>query len=377
MRKFTNLAIRVLMVTATVSTLVNGAIAASNVDVRNDAGTLIVTGDAQPNRLTIRQVGSHTFTVASSDKETMINGGRSDTFTRVKAIKVTLHEGNDYLYITSDIPQYSLSSLHQWLYVDMGAGDDLLNISRFRVGSYAAIFTGDYSQRSTSPFRPRGSDNDIVYFYGLLVDGFLYLTTGRGNDTIVTRSGDDFAVNTALAGAYINTGSQSISRDSVYMEGLFTWSGIDIETSRGPDTVYLESILTYNDDLRIDTHDGDDDVQLTWLEDGWNMDWQLTAFDTSLRVELGDGENDCVITGLTIKGNVELNGGDQQDTVSMDRVTARQQLLVDMRHGDDFLKLRNCEAEMAGLNGGLHHVGDTLQLFGCEFEVEIAINWEQ
>lgn len=352
------------------------AYADGNVTAEVVDGELVVNGDSKPNRIEILHVGEGAFTIAGTDQNTTINGEKSFKAGKIRRINAMLSGGNDELEISS-VAQENGLSLAEHLFVDMGPGDDDLEIVDFWVGGHSILFTDESQENGGVGFDDDkgGTDDDYIYMEQLFVNNLLVIYTGRGEDTILGKSVNDFNVNTALAGAYINTGTESKSGDQVHLSGLFSWGEIEIETSQGDDQVILETVLVYNGDLEVKTHDGGDTVEIAYY-DGWNMNWQLNDYDTSLIVELGDGPNELTITGLKIKGNVFIEGGNQTDDVVLRYVEAKLKIVATLFNGDDTMVVDGCEAAYGYLHGGKHKDGDTLLLLANFFEELDKIDWE-
>lgn len=369
--------ISVALVALSLAAGVNMAYADGNVTAEVVNAELIVKGDSKDNRIAIHHVGEGAFTIAATDFNTTINGEKEFKAGKIARLSVMLSTGNDELVLESVAQDYYGMSVEDYLYVDMGDGDDDLEIYRFRVGGNVLLSTDESQENGGATYGDEkgGSDDDYVYMEEFFAFSFLAIITGRGKDTILGKSVNDFNVNTALAGAYINTGTHSKAGDQVHLNGLFTWAGIEIETSQGDDQMILESVLVYEGDLVVKSHDGDDTVEIIYY-DGWNMDWQLTDYDTSLFVELGDGNNDFNLTGLKIKGNVVVQGGDQTDGVVMKNVAVGKKLVVELFHGDDTLIIDACESNYAYLHGGKHKSGDILLLLDAMINELDKIDWE-
>lgn len=347
----------------------NSAVAAGNLIVTYEAGVLSVIGDDKSNGFSILEFGDGAFSVEAYDwygEPTTINGApRPFKAGKVKQIVVELDDGHDVMAIVGYESPW-LTTLDDSLFVNTGGGADTLAIWDFDISGKAIIDMG------------ASNENDVDNFsaFHLNVGSVLELRTGGGTDYIdfFTDNGP-YSFNTALEGAYIDTGEGTKPGDFLTIDRLFTWTGILIITSAGSDQVNLESVLVYSDDLTIKTGEGEDSLEMTY-ESGWNMDWQLTEYSTSIVIDLGGSNDDLSVDGLAIRGNLSVSSGSGSDTIAIASSLIRETLNVETGRADDTVDVIDSSGKQAIMDGGKHYQGDVLNWIANQFADEQFMNWE-
>lgn len=297
---------------------------------------------------------------------------------------IDLGDGNDSLV-------YMIRSTSN-IQVEGGKGDDAV---------LSMLTTISNMNINTDPRRGEGMGNDLAVVVMTKVRGDLAISTGAQDDAVVV-------LGTTVANMGIGTGgvlSGALTDDDVvFVANVSASDNLGIQTEGGNDGIYIDTINgdtfqiaagTGDDEvdvvgaallnLLIDTAAGEDWVSISTGEDGLapvvirrNLSINTGADDDT--VELDGG-----MLGLFIGGNFDLRTGlgddnvqlhqlaigrvanidtdTGADTVTLDGLDVRNDLIVNLGAGNDVLSVHNLGAARHTLKGGtgndvLHNLGD-------------------
>ena len=134
-------------------------------------------------------------------------------------------------------------------------------------------------------------------------------------------------------------------------------SDLKIETGRGNDRITMMDV-TVRDDIDLDDHSSDDGADYWWMR---NID----AGDR-LDADMGDG-NDTFVASYTDARTLDIDSGSHNDYVSLFGIDV-DTLAVELRHGNDTLRIDASSADDADLDGGENDGdNDTLDVNGTGF----------
>ncbi|QDU88519.1 hypothetical protein Pla175_18970 [Pirellulimonas nuda] len=336
------------------------AMMAGDVGVNLSGGVLELSGDNASNHVNIQQLDADSYRVEGLG--TSLNGQSTPlTLHGVKTISADMNGGDDRLSIFGQTK--SIQQLDGDLKIEMGTGNDSVNVDGLWITGDASIVTDE----SLKSGRPQGADAVRVDDFNAW--GTLNISTGGGSDD-VSITADGWTV--AYEGFGIDTGQGTKEADNVNLKNVFTWAGMEVDTSDGADRVTASNVLVYEGDFDIDTHGGNDSVT---VRDS-NMDWQLTNYNTSLKINTGSGNDHVVVENVTVRGNVEVSTESGADDVRIFNTHARDTIFASLGSGDDDLEIGKSSARSALLHGGSHYKGDDLDEYSNAFAYLNATGWE-
>ncbi|NOZ40314.1 MAG: hypothetical protein GXP24_08825 [Planctomycetes bacterium] len=343
---------------------------AGDVAVSLSNGVLNIEGDDAGNYVQVDQLSDGAYKVSgrySNGRSTLINGRYNDLiFKGVENINVQMADGQDQLNLNgTGIPTDLLKGD---LNIQMGYGDDVVRVNKFWVAGDAQIDTDEVD----NSWNAKNQGDDLLTAKDFVVIGSLDVTTSEGADQVLfVASSNNW--NAFYEGFSLNTGTGTKAGDIVDLQNVFTWKGIDINTSNGDDTFNGKAMMAYEGNININTYDGNDNVTL--LDS--NMNWQLTDYDTSVRINTG-GDNDRVtLKNVDVRGSVLVETSSGNDKVEMDDVNAKEYLYASLGSGNDDLTVKSSSAGRALFYGGSNFSGgDGLTEDDNDFGSRYASGWE-
>ncbi len=304
---------------------------AGNVVAVLTEGTLTILGDEQANGVTIvYDVASKTHQVLGADcggSATSVNGEPDSgphglgNFSGVKHIQIRLGVGNDrldfgaadqvYTAIAKKLtiemgsgndevvlgragndPSVGTGVLHrlyvnQGIYVDLGAGDDQLEIANLKTNKSLIIFAGDGNDEITfaTEFTPTGATAPKLF--PVLIRGNMHVQSGQGDDELTILHaliGQHLKVHDPSGAALVNIADVGVEKK------------IEIITGHQNDQVLLDYIAA--DDIKVETNGGNDYVKIdhTRLK--------------RLNVRTGGGSDDLTLRNSRTTQVTYLDGGE-------------------------------------------------------------------
>lgn len=322
------------------------AMLAGNVAASVSDGVLAITGDSADNRLVIRQLDPVGPTdpwpgaryeisdlYPAGKPKTTINGQDSVIVEGVKnGMRINLGAGDDYLNISRPGASANAANVPGKLVVDMVGGNDELRlyvnnqqqvISRLGIGNDTASVVGNVKNLSVT------------------ADG-TWAGAPPGFDRI------SLANLTATGSTTVDTGG---ANDDVTIAGVTFAGPLSVNTGNGDDSVRAWMTTTNSTaEVSINTENGDDSIV---FGDG-NY---LSQLNSTLRIDTGLG-NDGLLFQYSNSGSVTINTGKGIDVARVHDVTV-DALFVWLGEDDDSLYLNgNVKSSQTTLRG---YVGtDTL-----------------
>ncbi len=302
---------------------------AGNVVAVLTEGLLTVLGDDQANGVCIiYDVATKTHRVLGTDSggsATAINGELAPatpaTFSGVKNVHIRLGLGDDKLdfgaadqVYTGIAKQLAIEMgsgndqvrlgragnaasagthvLHRLyvskgIYVDLGDGDDQLQVANMKTSKSLIVFAGDGNDDVTfaTEFTPTGATNPTLF--PVTIKGNLHVHLGQGDD--------ELTILHALVGQHLlvrdPSGAAIIGIADVGIE-----KKLDIVTGHQNDQVMLDYVVA--DDLKIQTNGGNDDVKV-----------DHSRFKR-LNVQTGGGSDDLTLRNSRTTQVTYLDGGE-------------------------------------------------------------------
>jgi hypothetical protein len=233
------------------------------------------------------------------------------------------------------------------LYVNFGAGDDLLVIGAAGPGTTTPTFNDVHidtaapppvfeslaakSVQPTGPLNP--PDNDDVIIWDVVTRGAMTINTGDGDDWVY------------ISGARLGDG--------------FGNDDLSIYTGAGADTVELKNDLAaFQGNIYIQTYASlaEQDNDVVWFEKAYSM--------KDIRVVTGGGADLLHMDNATAFHDLLFATGDGNDTVELDDVTVVDQLMGDLGNGDDSLSLDRLYGNVFNFQGdaGVDRLTDTADI---------------
>lgn len=331
---------------------------AGDVGIQLMGDTLNITGDDVSNTVVVRQLDADSFSIEGLNGTT-INGNSSIKLDGINNIDVDLGQGNDQLLIEgiNDYQQRMEGDLN----IDMGIGKDAAKVDGLWIAGDAEVHTDAGSKA------PQSSDKLELNNFNAL--GAVDITMGGGTDDLKIIA-DYWTV--AYEGFDIDTGEGTKEGDTVEMKNVFTWTGIDIDTSHGADTVTTNNVMTYDGHFVIDTHGGSDEV----VVENTHMDWNLTNFSTSLIINTGSGNDKVTLKDIDTRGGVMVATESGADTVTMEDVHTRQYIYMAGGKHDDVFAIKGSSTDQFITDGGSQDKVDRLAVIDSVFGSSLRENWE-
>jgi hypothetical protein len=257
---------------------------AGDVTVRvNNAGHLLITGDAQSNAIQVEAgllPGQYTITGLPDDQNvgTTVNGGGSVTVSGVTGdIRALLNAGNDWLNVGQNAPIGIVGSLK----IDSGAGDDQINVNNATIGGELIGLTGDGA-----------------------LDGFQVSDTTVTGDVSIVAGAASAQNSYFLTNVVVTTGNVTIRGgdgiDDIHVVGGQLAHGLTVTAGNG----LVSSIGILSDiggDLLVRGGDGPDNISVTGNVGG-SVTMRLGAGDDTANI--GDNGTTTIAGPTLITGNL-------------------------------------------------------------------------
>ena len=251
---------------------------AGDVSVAVSNGDLLVQGDANDNFVEIYRLSSGNIRVQGIG--TTVNGRSNQSFAVTDDIFVTMQQGeNDVVF-----RNYNGGVRADWVRINMGNGDDRVDINGLHARGDVEIFTW-------------GGDDDIQIENSSVGSQLfdredLRIRSGSGNDYVKmfnVLSFGDVDIDT-----FDNVFADE--DDRIDLQRLTVFDDLRIDTGGGDDDVFVR-FSTIHDDLAINTGGGSD---YAWLDQNDEIN--------DLDVNMGTG-NDTAVVYRTEARRADLNGG--------------------------------------------------------------------
>ncbi|MCI0359955.1 MAG: hypothetical protein L0211_15870 [Planctomycetaceae bacterium] len=300
---------------------------AGNVVVALTEGRLTILGDDQANGVNIvYDVATQKHIVSGRDmggSATQVNGGAASVeFTGVKHVQVWLSAGDDCLDFGATDQLYTTIAqklvidmgsgndtvelgragnnagaadpvlhrlyVNKGIYVDLGPGDDDLEVANLKTNKSLIVKAGDGNDEVTfaTEFTPTGAPGTMMF--PVLIKGNLHVHLGMGDDTLTllhAAVGQNVKINDP-AGVSIISIADVVGNEK-----------ININTGNANDMVILDYVRA--DDLSVKTAGGEDEVKI-----------EHSRFKR-INVQLGGGQDDLTIRTSRSTQGAYLDGGDQ------------------------------------------------------------------
>jgi|GEM_PF-3893002 hypothetical protein len=290
---------------------------AGNVLVALTEGQLTILGDDEANGVNITyDVATAKYFVAGRDmggSATQINGGATPAeFTGVKHVQVWLSAGDDCLDFGAADQLYT--TIAQKLAIDMGSGNDTVELGRAgnNAGGADPVLHRLYVNKGI--YVDLGPGDDDLEVANLKTNKSLIVKAGDGNDEV------KFATEFTPAGApgaqlfpvvikgnlHVHLGQGD---DSLTLLHAVVGQNIKINDPNGASIVAIADVVG-NENLDINTGNANDQVILNFVR------------ADQLNVETGGGDDDVKIEHSKFKRlNVRLNGGEDDLTIRTSRTS--------------------------------------------------------
>jgi len=232
---------------------------AGDVTVAVDDGDLLITGDVAANAVLVR--GTETpgqYVVSRADRSTTINGGTAP-------------------FTSADVTNFV---------IDMGAGNDRLNLANVKVSGSVSIDTGT------------NGGKDLVNVAYARIGGEFEANTGGGNDRVT------LSALTVSGAAMIDAGA---GNDRLYVSACKFDDTFDAHTGDGKDVVTVSAVQIVGASM-IDTGDGADSGKDRVVI-------SASRFEGSASVDLGDGNDRLIVTFSRFDSTFSADGGDGTDSL--------------------------------------------------------------
>jgi hypothetical protein len=281
---------------------------AGDVHVGLQGQMLVIWGDDADNSVVLTYNSTNqTYQVHGRDaggSMTLINGldttqpGNVVEFGGVREIAVLLNGGNDRFEVGS--PEAVDTVINKWLSIDMGDGDDEVILGRAGNAPGGADPVATRLRTGTSINVNLGNGDDRLEVANLDVGLHFNVFAGEGDDEIV------------FATEFTPTGAQEPELAVVRVRGNST-----INLGPGDDT----------------------------------LDVRHAVFHNHLRILDGAGPADISMHNVNVRQKLEINTGNDADTVALDYVYAKT-FGLNTNGGADDVDLRNCRFKTLSIKLG-------------------------
>jgi hypothetical protein len=310
-------------------------------------GLLTITGDNSDDKVVI--------TGSQIPGEVFVNGER---FTGLQHIKIDLKHGND----TVEIKNLAFGKLDMNTGTGSGRDNDQITFQNVHTYGPTSIKTGtgnDVVTITNSNFHSHstkidlGDGDDSLNINRSTVGAPLTIDASNGNDRVSITQSHLYSVNVALGYGYdslVVAGSEIAStarfdasnhNDAVTLMDSRFLNTLSVNLGDGND--WLRVINCYaRCDADLNVGDGNDDVAIE----------RNSVFGRNLKVNTGDGNDMFVFTNSRVYKQASLSGGDNSDAfIITDAVFG--DLAVDLGSGADGLGIRGIAvSDKTKLNGG-------------------------
>lgn len=269
---------------------------ANNVKLVREGELVKITGDMQPNSITVTQSNTGNLTVTGSNG-TLVNGQPSDTLRgfAINAMEVLMNGGNDRV-------SFSNVRIANDLFINLGTGNDLVLTGGMPslVGANCTI-EGDLGTETVRLTGwTIGGDLNVFGGTGLLNATLSQLSVGFG----LTVIGDSLNDSVSILGCEIGditTVETKSGADKIAVTD-FIGFGLSVSTDTGIDQVSMTNVVTL-EDIGVNTGTEGDSVVMTTVSSGKNI-----------LVSLDAGADSFVGTSVSAAFDAVFEGGAGTDT---------------------------------------------------------------
>lgn len=286
---------------------------------------LVIWGDAADNgALLTYDSSTASYTVTGVDlggSPTTINGGAAATLTGVQQIAVLMNGGNDAFAVGS--PAAVDMVINQWLAIDMGDGDDSLQLGRAGNVPGGSDPVALSLRTGTSVAVDLGAGNDQMQIANADIGLALNIAGGDGNDNVdfateFTPAGGDASISPirVRGGATISMGG---GEDTLSIKNALIGQTLQILDGAGAAHIEIDNV-SIGKNLDVDTSGSADQISINFVNakavtfdtnsGSDNLEFLSCKFKT-LIVKLGSDHDALRIKNTQVTRLTRLDGGSE------------------------------------------------------------------
>ncbi len=356
-------------------------------------GDLMITGDGNDNSVEVSYVEDDDgdFYEITGFDDTEINGGDSQTIDADAVrddIRIDLKGGDNELFIgvepVDDAPAFPAPDD---LRIHTGNGDDSIRVENVVVGDDLTIHARDgfndlqvHETAVAEDLELRGGDDGNELTVADSQIGEDLLLHGGDDSDVLGLVDSEVGEEAELDG---EDGSDKIGAFDVLIQGDFEVNGDDghdqvviddgifgddvwIRTDSGDDTVVLEGLIEIQEDLRIWTGRGNDQVFADPDRDqgtggGGPSDELIIRVGEDAFLQMGSGHDEVFFTNLEVHDDLLIFGHSGDDAVLLEDVDVEEKLTVALNGGHNELGLEDvsfARRHFSGIDGDQPEIDD-------------------